>query len=226
MNTNPDALTVLCYGDSNTYGQRPDMKGRWPIDVRWTGRLQMALGSDYCIIEEGLSSRTTDLDYSQKPGRNGRTYLAPCLHSHNPIDVVVIMLGTNDLKITFERTAQDVAGGLAALVDDVRTYASDNSGVAPVIVLVSPVRIDDTAARFQELYTTNYGAVAVEKSYELATRIRHMAESKDCIFVDAAAVAAPGEDGVHIDAPGHAALADTLAGVVRTATKQATPNVQ
>src|SRR5476651_2205463 len=103
MTTNPNAITVLCYGDSNTWGQKPDKSGRYPADIRWTGRLQQLLGNGYYIIEEGLGSRTTDLDYDKKSGRNGKIYLIPCLESHNPIDVVVLMLGTNDLKIEFDR---------------------------------------------------------------------------------------------------------------------------
>ena len=72
MNINPNAATILCYGDSNTYGQKPDKSGRYAADVRWTGRLQNALGGDYYVIEEGLSSRTTDLDYDPRSGKNGK----------------------------------------------------------------------------------------------------------------------------------------------------------
>jgi len=68
MNTNPNAKTILCYGDSNTWGQKPDKSSRYLVDVRWTGLLQKTLGDSYYVIEEGLSSRTTDLDYNHKPG--------------------------------------------------------------------------------------------------------------------------------------------------------------
>jgi lysophospholipase L1-like esterase len=71
MNTLPSAKTILCYGDSNTWGQTPEKSGRRPANIRWTGVLQAELGSEYYVIEEGLSSRTTDLDYAKKPGRNG-----------------------------------------------------------------------------------------------------------------------------------------------------------
>src|SRR6478672_7408743 len=109
MTTNPDAKRILCFGDSNTWGRIPHVPGRYPVNVRWTGRLQKLLGDNFEIIEEGLGSRTTDLNYAKKPGRNGRAYLTPCLDSHNPLDVVVIMLGTNDAKIEFNRNAQDIA---------------------------------------------------------------------------------------------------------------------
>jgi lysophospholipase L1-like esterase len=117
MNTNPASMSVLCFGDSNTWGQKPDKSGRYGVDVRWTGRLQKQLGEQYSVIEEGLGSRTTDLEYGKKPGRNGKTYLQPCLESHNPLDLVVLMLGTNDLKIEFHRSAQDVAEAIGGLVN-------------------------------------------------------------------------------------------------------------
>ena len=77
MTTNPNAVTILCYGDSNTWGQKPDKSGRYPADTRWTGRLQNQLGDGFAIIEEGLGSRTTDLEYAKKPGRSeiGRAHV-------------------------------------------------------------------------------------------------------------------------------------------------------
>lgn len=145
MNTDPNAVKILCYGDSNTYGQKPDKPGRYEANVRWTGVLQELLGIGYHIVEEGLGSRTTNLDYHKKPGRNGRSYLAPCLQSHNPIDIVIMMLGTNDLKIEYRRSAEDIASALGGLIDDVRTYGETKTGANPKIILISPIEIDDQA---------------------------------------------------------------------------------
>jgi lysophospholipase L1-like esterase len=89
--------TILCYGDSNTWGYVPlpmaeRTKGikRYSKDERWTGIIQKELGSDYLIVEEGLNSRTTNLEYPFPPDRNGKTYLPPCLYSHAPIDLVIL----------------------------------------------------------------------------------------------------------------------------------------
>jgi len=94
MNTSPNAKVVLCYGDSNVYGQMPGSLERYPSDVRWTGLLQNLLKSEYCIVEEGLGGRTTDLDNPNPdvPSRNGLDYYKPCLDGHLPVDIVVIML--------------------------------------------------------------------------------------------------------------------------------------
>src|SRR3990170_7186772 len=115
---------VLCYGDSNTFGtatvERPD--GRYAPDERWPGVLKAALGPDWLVIEEGLGGRTTVSDDPvEGVDKNGRTYLYPCLMSHRPLDVVVVMLGTNDLKARFNASAWYIAESVGALVKIVKT---------------------------------------------------------------------------------------------------------
>jgi len=87
--------TILCYGDSNTYGYNPVTGGRWPEDIRWTGRLQQLLGDEYKVIEEGCNGRTTMYKAPGEGWKSGLEYLKPCLNSHKPVDAVVMMLGTN-----------------------------------------------------------------------------------------------------------------------------------
>lgn len=91
--------TIVCYGDSNTYGYNPENGFRYEYEERWTTILQKELKDSAIVIPEGLNGRTTSFEDELRPGRNGATYLDPCLHSHGPIDLVVLMLGTNDLKI-------------------------------------------------------------------------------------------------------------------------------
>mgnify|MGYP001272416558 CR=1 FL=1 len=111
--------TILCYGDSNTHGQIP---GGTPLDrytllQRWPGVLARELGKGWHIIEEGLSGRTTVHDDPIEGAlKNGRTYLRPCLMSHAPLDLVIIMLGTNDLKARFSQPASEVAMGIGCLI--------------------------------------------------------------------------------------------------------------
>lgn len=96
--------TIVCYGDSNTYGYNPENGFRYEYEERWTTILQKELKDSAIVIPEGLNGRTTSFEDELRPGRNGATYLDPCLHSHGPIDLVVLMLGTNDLKIRLGNT--------------------------------------------------------------------------------------------------------------------------
>jgi lysophospholipase L1-like esterase len=197
MNTNPSAIKVLCYGDSNTWGQKPDKSGRYNTDVRWTGVLQKRLGNGYYVIEEGLGSRTTDLDYSQKPGRNGRKYFVPCLASHTPLDIVIIMLGTNDLKMEYRRSADEIGAALEGMIGDVKTYAQNRDGKTPKVILISPIGINSNAPRFAEFYTGYYDNTSMEESNKLAGVIENVADRNGCLFLDAASVSMAGEDGIH-----------------------------
>jgi lysophospholipase L1-like esterase len=211
MTTNPQAITILCYGDSNTWGQKPDKSDRYPVDIRWTGRLQKQLGDSYYLIEEGLGSRTTDLEYDKKPGRNGRTYFVPCLASHNPLDLIVLMLGTNDLKIEFHRSPKDIANAIKGLLDDINQYALTKDNAPPKVLVVSPIKINDTARDFAAFYGgVYYDAESATKSNELAAAIQAVAEEAGVAYFDASTVAAAGDDGIHFSEEAHIALADAL----------------
>jgi lysophospholipase L1-like esterase len=217
MNTNPTAKTILCYGDSNVWGQKPDMSGRFPANLRWTGLLQQALGVDYYVIEEGLSSRTTDLEYSRKPGRNGKAYLEPCLDSHAPLDIVILMLGTNDPKIEFNRNAQDVAKALEGLITIIQNKTVKEGSNPAKILLVSPTLIDDQAPDFAKRYTpSHYNHESAVKSEQLATNLRTVANETGCYFIDAAAIAKAGVDGIHFDQDAHRALGELLVKTIRS----------
>ena len=154
-----------------------------------------------------MGSRTTDLDYDKKPGRNGRTYFVPCLASHTPIDIVVIMLGTNDLKMEYGRTADDIAAALAGLVEDVRKYARSSDGANPKIILVSPIHINDMAPRFSEFYTGYYDNRSMQESLKLEDAIAAIANKNDCAFLSAADVVRSGEDGIHLSKDSNRPLA-------------------
>ncbi|ATY13796.1 hypothetical protein CU254_27720 [Amycolatopsis sp. AA4] len=216
-------INVLCYGDSNTYGQRSEegYLGRWPLEIRWTGRLATLLDEGYHVVEEGLGGRTTDFDYPasmDRPGRNGRTYLLPALLSHNPLDVVVLMLGTNDLKIQFERTVAEVVSAIAGLLDDVAAYGWTEAERPPKVVLVSPPRIDVTAPDFAEVNGAFYDRTSAEKAEQLAGPLAELAAARGAAFVDAGAVTETGADGTHFSVPSHERFAHVIADEVRRVT--------
>lgn len=213
MIINSTAKAILCYGDSNTWGQSDDknVRGRYPANIRWTGKLQELLGSEYDVIEEGLGGRTTNLEHynPDKPGRNGLTYFVPCLMSHMPVDMVIIMLGTNDLKVQYERSAAEVADALKLFVGAVRAVSQEAK-----ILLVSSAHIDDSAPKFSEYYHDIYDEQSAEKSKQLASEIQGAADETDALFFDASSVAQAGIDGIHLDEWSHAALAQALASLM------------
>jgi len=199
--------TILCYGDSNTWGFVPGSEGeRFPWEVRWTGVLQAELGSEYRVIEEGLSGRTTVLDNPLEPYRNGREYLLPCLQSHQPLDLVVIFLGTNDLGDRYPLPPLDIARGAASLVQLALKSESGPGYGAPATLLCSLPRIGDTSS----IVDTFSGARA--KASDLLRCFRIAAEEVGAPLLDLAAVTAYDDaDGVHLNADGHRAVALAVA---------------
>ncbi len=153
-----------------------------------------------------------------RPGRNGRTYLLPALLSHNPIDVVVLMLGTNDLKTQFGRAATKVAAAIARLLDDVAAHARTDTGQPPKVVLVSPPHIDVTAPDFAEVNGAFYDATSAAKAAQLAGLLAELAAAHGATFVDAATVTETGADGTHFSVPSHERFAGVLADEVRRVT--------
>lgn len=202
---------MLCYGDSNTWGFNPATKERFPPSVRWTGILQRQLGDRFRVIEEGLNSRTTVFEDPLQPGRNGLEYLIPCLDSHAPIDLVVLMLGTNDLKRRFSLSAEEIALGAARLIRTIQHSTAGPTGGSPSILLVAPPRI----GRLSEF--AGYFEGAPEKSKRFGQAYRAIATELGAAFLDTAPlVGASDLDGVHLDEDAHAKLAGSVENEVRT----------
>lgn len=208
--------TILCYGDSNTWGWDPAGMERFAPDARWTGVLAAALGDGYRIIEEGLNGRTTVFDDPLDPDRNGRAYLSPCLKSHAPLDVVILMLGTNDLKTRFSASAYEIADGAGRLVQIIQQSGSGAGGAAPAVLLVAPPPVGDTS-RFggtdpafagSELSWTG----AIETSRLFGTQYRRVAAAYGIDFFDAGSVVTTsGLDGIHWEADAHREFGEALA---------------
>lgn len=199
--------TVLCYGDSNTWGSDPETGERFGPEVRWPGVLAQELGDGFRVVEEGLSGRTTVRDDPiEGIHKNGRTYLTPCLESHKPIDLVTVMLGTNDLKERFRASASDIAQGAASLAEEILRSGCGPEGGAPKVLLISPPpvgELTDMAEMFEG---------AQEKSARFAGHYRYFAEQYGCGFLDAGAVISSSDvDGIHLQAGEHRKLGEAVA---------------
>jgi len=197
--------TVLCFGDSNTWGYVPGSDGgRWPREVRWPNRLQVALGEDWEVIAEGLNGRTATLDSPVAEGRNGLTYLLPCLHSHMPVDVVVIYLGTNDAGDRYSLPAETVSGAVGRLVRVVRTSEAGPGYAAPEVLVVCP-------PPFGQLDPDVSFANAGAKSQQLGRWFAEVCGQLDCELLDLDGIASYSDlDGIHLDAGGQAAVATAV----------------
>ncbi|KMO70041.1 MULTISPECIES: SGNH/GDSL hydrolase family protein [Mycobacteriales] len=191
---------ILCFGDSLTWGWVPVADGmpteRFPRDRRWTGVLADQLGDRHVVIEEGLSARTTNIDDPTDPRLNGAAYLPSCLASHLPLDLVILMLGTNDTKANFHRTPLDIALGMSVLVTQVLTSAGGvgTAYPAPQVLVMAPPALAPTPHPWFQLI---FGG-SQEKTAQLAQVYSAMASFVKVPFFDAGSViSTDGVDGVH-----------------------------
>ncbi len=209
-----DQKSILCYGDSLTWGWIPVAQGaptlRYPYRDRWTGAMAAHLGAGYHIVEEGLSARTTSLDDPNDARLNGSAYLPSALASHLPLDLVIVMLGTNDTKSYFRRTPYEIANGMAKLVGQIYGSAGGVGAAypAPKILVVAPPPL----APMPHPFFVGMFEGGHEKTAELAAHYRAMADFMKVGFFDAGSViTTDGCDGIHFTAENNATLGKALA---------------
>jgi lysophospholipase L1-like esterase len=201
--------SILCFGDSNTWGHNPEDMTRLPYWGRWPTVLQKRLGAEHLVIPEGLNGRTTVFDDPLAPHRSGIAFLPMVLESHAPLDLVLIMLGTNDVKRYFGVSAEQSALGLRLLVMTVLGSEAGPDGRAPQLLVVAPVPLSS----FDEQMLPHFAPEeeAIEKSRALAPAYRRVAEELGVLFFDAGSmVSSAGVDGVHLDEEGHRRLGEGL----------------
>jgi len=210
---------ILCYGDSNTWGYTAGTGVRYAHDVRWTGVLQRELGAKYKVLEEGLNGRTSVFDNPFSPWRSGMDYLMPCLITHKPIDLIVVMLGTNDLRWT---SAYGASEGVRRIVKQIRwaAHLEESSGIfadEARILVVSPIRAHEmlktSANEFYRAYP--------ERSLAFSAHFAKMAQETGCGFLDAALYAEPSDaDGLHMTMDSHERLGAAIAKKVQEMLKK------
>ena len=208
--------TILCFGDSNTWGAAPYIslanEVRYGPDVRWGSVVRSTLGTGYWVVEEGLNGRTTVWpDPIEGENKSGKHYLPACLESHKPLDLVAIMLGTNDLKHKFGLSAWDIAAGVATLVEIVQRSTVGTAGQAPQVLLICPPPTSRLSL-FADLFDG-----ATEKSRQLAKHYRAVANERQCQFLDAGQIIVSSDiDGIHFDAPEQQKLGRAAAEKIKT----------
>lgn len=220
-----DKIQILCYGDSNTWGcigkwvESDEPSKRYDTDTRWPMVLQKDLGEDFHIIEEGLCGRTTIYPHPTEPWKNGEPYLTPCLHTHRPLDLVVIMLGTNDLQLKKDITAEELHVGISRLVEIVQTYKKPGRGnQPPKVLIIAPIAVLPSAPEGRTaVYAKFRCEIGTKLSRMLPEVYAQVAKEKGCYFLNAQEFAQPGPaDGVHFDAESHIRLGHGVAQLIRS----------
>lgn len=204
--------TILCFGDSLTWGYNAQTVTRFPYEQRWTTVLQNKLGAGYRVIEEGLGGRTTVSDNPYSPYRNGSTVLPMFLESHAPIDLLVLLLGTNDIKSHILGSARKAAMGCSRLIRIILASQAGPNASAPAILLLAPPHLGKL---------TNLTAISLADAEQEAKHFaEHYAAVADFLkthFLDTSKfLVTDPADGVHLDSQNNARLGSEVATKIKT----------
>ena len=206
---------ILCFGDSLTWGYDPFAHTRFDEEDRWTGVLQAKLndasGTHCVIIEEGQNGRTIATDDPAEGEKNGLTYIVPCLESHRPLDLLIIMLGSNDCKIRFGYAAIDIASEMQRFLEKVIAFRHFRCDDSFKILLIAPPRIGESIREswLGDSFGFEHG---IELSGGLAPWYEQLSQMYGCAFLDASKiVSASAEDAVHLDAENQRKLGAAIA---------------
>jgi len=198
-------VKILCFGDSNTWGAIPGEMRRYNIMQRWPTILKNYLPVGCELIEEGQAGRTAAHNDPKEQERNALSYLPTCLDKHRP-DVVLILLGTNDLKKRFKLSAEDISDGVTLIAETVLKFEGEAKEKKPSVLLIAPPPIDEVGC-FSRMF-----AGGAEKSRHLANLYARSADTLGCAFFDAGKVVKPcNKEGIHWPADQHQLFADALA---------------
>lgn len=206
--------TILCFGDSITWGYNPNDGTRYPPEDRWPhalgGALQEATRGPVHVIEEGLNGRTIATDDPSRLYRNGLSMLPPLLEAHAPLDVVAVMLGTNDSAPCYGLTSSRIAVNSKDMIRAVLTSQAGPGGSAPKMVLIAPPPLGSLNPDMALMYSGGQGT-----SRGLAAAYRTIADSFGIAYLDAGAVVkVSAADGVHLDPEAQRALGVAVGKIV------------
>ena len=213
--------TIVCYGDSNTWGYMPKLKrpectarNRFPWGVRWTSLLQKTLGNEYHVVEAGVNGRTTAFEMPFEVARSGLRHIDACMLESFPVDLVIVMLGTNDIKECYNLPVYAIKLGAERLIQTIQAGSYGVDGGMPEILLVSPVRINPSY--MNTWVSDEFGPDAIEKDRKLADSLKQAAEETNVHFMNAGEfITADEADGIHMNEAGHAHMAELMLEKIR-----------
>ena len=196
---------ILCFGDSNTYGYKPDRSGQFNENIRWTGLLSKSLGDDFTIIEDGVCGRTLALDDPMFVGKKEIKSIENSIRSNSPIDLLIIMLGTNDLKYLYRMAAEKITENCGKLIDKAISSCENPDSIQ--ILLISPILLGENILSIN----STYNAQSVKTSHSLAKEFENLAKKKNCYFLAAENYAVASDvDCEHMTAAEHKKLATAI----------------
>lgn len=202
-------MNILCFGDSNTFGISPVDGKRLRETERWPGILAELLGTGHLVIEAGQPNRTLVNNPPFSGDKSGVKYLKPYLEVHT-VDVVIIALGTNDLKARFALSAIDIGKALEELILAIKAFY--HCKTIPKIIIISPPKVHEVGS-----YKSIYAGAGI-KAEQLSIEFKAVADRHTCVFLDCyPLIQSCKKEGIHLPISAHRELANRLTPIIKKA---------
>ncbi|MBR6126804.1 hypothetical protein IKQ21_03880, partial [bacterium] len=194
---------ILCYGDSNTFGYKPDDGERYGKNSRWTGILQSKLGENFEIIEEGMCDRTGFVDNPKGFIFSAQKHFPELISNIDKVDIIILALGTNDLQLFYDINDKQIEDGLKILINLAKEKSDE-------IILIPPVILDENILKGS--FNFQFDEKSIEKSKKVGEIYKKLAKTMDCKIFDFNEFVKPSKiDGLHYDENSHKLIAENLA---------------
>lgn len=201
---------IVCFGDSLTWGYDPDNRIRFDEGIRWTSVLSSNLGGEYVVVEEGQNGRTIASDDPSEGEKNGMLYIGPCLESQSPIDIFIVMLGTNNLKPKFGLCSMDIAGQMESMIQKILSFNRFKCEDKMKVVLIAPPYVGNNI-RYSWLGESFGFEKSIATSKELAARYEELSRKYNLGFIDASKyVVVSDSDSIHMDSENQIKLGNVV----------------
>lgn len=205
--------TILCYGDSNTYGHNPYDGSRYDKKLRWTTILNELLGDDYDVVPEGSKGRTTAYDRENDDIKNGLTHYRAIYGTHRPVDIIIFMLGSNDCCSDMGLSVDQIVNGMERLIITAKEFALKKQTFSPKIILVAPALIKGDVSKSPLSYLLDNDSIT--KSKQIVEPYRQLANKHGCTFLDASSLKVSETDCIHLVEESHEKLAHMLNEIIK-----------
>ena len=199
--------TIICYGDSNTFGHNPINGSRFDENTRWTGLLQKNLGAKYNVINEGMCSRTGFTDNRKGFQYSAQRHFPKIISKFDNIDFLILAIGTNDLMFQYDISFGTIEKGLENLINQAKPKANK-------IIIIPPAILNEKI--LEGYFSSLFDKTSVIKSRKIVRIYRTLAGIYDCIFWDINKFTKPSDiDGLHYDKNSHKIIADELTSIIQ-----------
>lgn len=194
--------TIVCFGDSNTFGFNPQNGSRYSATQRWSGILKEKLKNHFNVIEAGCNNRTCYSVNQESEELTGFKSLPKYINEQTKY--LILAVGLNDLQKFYTSSNDEIQNGITNLIN-----ISKNINPEIEIIIFAPSRINKNI--LNSYFSLLFNKDAIEKSIIMNKIYKEVAKENDYFCLDLDEIVNTSEiDGLHYLEADHEKIAETI----------------